>query len=600
MKKITSLLLMLLFAVTVANAKYTYWGYAGKAAADLPYGSIGTRQGKAAIYIPAEVAQMYKGLKVTGMRFSLTDKAETVKAFVAKDLNGAYATEKMADMGSNKGLNSVLFDEAYTITGEPFYLGYEYTSDINVVGVTDEYCEGANFTDFGKGWTDNTKLTPNNAPALALQMRVEGTELPVDVAICGVKKVVTNVGSTYEIKGKLLNFAAAKITSLRIGYTIGNAEEQFADIEQTVAARAEDEFAITCNAPDTKGCENMKVRLVEVNGKEDAYAANNTYTSTIVTANVQDVKRVYMEEYTGLKCSWCVRGIEEISQNHTKFPGQFVAMAKHCFSGTPTELECPSYAYSAGNGFPRGSYDRRRINNLNPEDKNELYVKAFINSGSVLGIDAIANFTDDNHSKVSATAVVKFNREQPNANYGLAFAVIENDVKGYKQKNGYAGSVKSYYGWEKKGGLVALDLQHVARLGYETNEGISDVFPKQINSGDAFSHTIELNLPKNIQDYKNLKLIAFVIDRNSKYVENVVEVPIKEMQPTETAIRDINNVETPTITFLNGYIDALDFDGKISVYTVDGKAVANTNLKPGMYIVRLTKGKQTFVKKIVL
>lgn len=99
MKNITSLLLMLLFAVTAANAKYTYWGYAGKTAADLPYGSIGTRQGKAAIYIPAEVAQMYKGLKVTCMRFSLTDKAETVKAFVAEDLNAAYATEKMADMG---------------------------------------------------------------------------------------------------------------------------------------------------------------------------------------------------------------------------------------------------------------------------------------------------------------------------------------------------------------------------------------------------------------------------------------------------------------------------------------------------------------------
>ena len=224
MKKITSLLLMLLLVVTAANAKNTYWGYAGKAAVDLPYGSIGTRQGKAAIYIPAEVAQMYKGLKVTGI--SLTDKAETVKAFVAEDLNGAYATEKMADMG-NKGLNSVLFDEAYTITGDPFYIGYEFTSDINVVGVTDEYCEGGNFTDFGSGWTDNTKQTPDNAPALALQMRVEGTEIPVDVAICGVKKVITAVGDTYQIKGKLLNFAAAKITSLRFGYTIGNSEEQF-------------------------------------------------------------------------------------------------------------------------------------------------------------------------------------------------------------------------------------------------------------------------------------------------------------------------------------------------------------------------------------
>ena len=42
MKKITTLLLMLLLMATAANAKYTYWGYAGKAAVDLPYGSIGT------------------------------------------------------------------------------------------------------------------------------------------------------------------------------------------------------------------------------------------------------------------------------------------------------------------------------------------------------------------------------------------------------------------------------------------------------------------------------------------------------------------------------------------------------------------------------
>ena len=42
------------------------------------------------------------------------------------------------------------------------------------------------------------------------------------------------------------------------------------------------------------------------------------------------------------------------------------------------------------------------------------------------------------------------------------------------------------------------------------------------------------------------------------------------------------------------------FDDAKHAYTVDGKAVANTNLKSGMYIVRLTKGKQTFVKKIVL
>ena len=49
---------------------------------------------------------------------------------------------------------------------------------------------------------------------------------------------------------------------------------------------------------------------------------------------------------------------------------------------------------------------------------------------------------DDNHSKVTATAVMKFNREQTNANYGLAFAVIENDVTGYKQRNAYGTAIR--------------------------------------------------------------------------------------------------------------------------------------------------------------
>ena len=599
MKKLTTLLLALLFVATAANAKYTFWGYADKTAVDECYGKIGTRQGKAAIYVPEEVAQMYKGLKVNGLRFALTDPAQSVRVFVTEDLNGTYAAEKTTET-ANKGLNSVKFDTngSYTITGEPFYVGYEYTGDINVVGVTDEYFPGANFTDFGEGWVDNTAQTPANANALAIQMRIEGNDIPVDAALCGIKPVITSVGDTYEVKGKLLNFSAAKVQNFRLGYTIGKGEEQFVDIEKTVSERSADEFSFSCNAPESKGKETLAVRLVSVNGAEDAYADNNTYSTSIVTANVELKKRVYMEEYTGLGCGYCVRGIVDIENLTAKYPSQFVAIAKHCYGGTPSELLCPSYEYTVGGGFPKATIDRRQTNNIDV-DKDPIWVNGFIKAGTAVGIDAIATFAPGDVSKVNVVAVAKFLRDLANANYGLALAIVENDVTGYQQTNNYAGAVTAMNGWEKKGKYVDVSLQHVARLGYETNNGVS-IFPQEIKAYESFFHEVQLQLSDNVQDYHNLQLIAFIIDRNSKYVENVVEVPIKETAPEETAIRDINNSDVPTINIVNGYVDAPDFDGIVRVYTVDGKAIANTNLKSGMYIVKLVKGKQTFVKKIVL
>lgn len=600
MKKLYTLLLALMLTGTAAEAKYSYWGYADKTAVGTPYGSIGSSEGKAAIYIPQEVAQMYKGLKVTGLRFSLTDAATSMRIFATDDLNGTYNTEK-ATGAANKGLNAVTFDTPYTITGEPFYVGYEFTADINVVGVTDEYCQGANFTDFGSGWTDNTMLTPDNACALAIQMRVDGDDIPVDVALSGVKPVITSVGDSYELKGKLLNFSAAKVNNFRIGYTVADGEEQFADVEQTISARGDGDFTVACQAPDSKGKKSLKVRLVQVNGAADDYDANNTYSTDIVTANVEMKKRVYMEEYTGLGCGFCVRGIVDIEKLTEKFPKQFVAIAKHCYGDTPDALLSPTYDYVISGGFPKATIDRRISNNIEI-DSDPTYVRAFINNGTAAGIDAIATFVPGSTNKVKATAVAKFVRNVPNANYGLAFAVVEYNVTGYKQTNNYYGSANPMDGWEKKPKKVDVTLQHVARMGYEVVNGISDVFPKEINAYESFAHEVELTLPSTVRDPKNLKLIAFIIDRNNKgYIENVVEVPIEEAVETPpTAISDLNADEEPQLTVLNGYIDAPGFDGTVRVYTIDGKAVANTNLKSGVYIVRLCKGKHTFVKKMAL
>lgn len=112
MKKITTLLLMLLLVATAANAKFAYWGYCDKDIVGA-YGS--SAYGKAAIYIPAEVAQLYKGCQLTGVRVGLAAQASKLSVFATTDLNATPFAQKVSDK-ANKGNNIVKFDAAYTIT----------------------------------------------------------------------------------------------------------------------------------------------------------------------------------------------------------------------------------------------------------------------------------------------------------------------------------------------------------------------------------------------------------------------------------------------------------------------------------------------------
>ena len=123
MKKFYSLIMLLLLCVSAAQAKFTYWGYGDKTISSQ---NGAATAGKAAIYIPAELAQCYVGKTVTGVRVGLAANVQSMSVFISTDLNGAPIATKEADIAV-AGLNSaVKFDSPYTITGEGFYIGYEY------------------------------------------------------------------------------------------------------------------------------------------------------------------------------------------------------------------------------------------------------------------------------------------------------------------------------------------------------------------------------------------------------------------------------------------------------------------------------------------
>lgn len=596
MKKIALLLLMLLLVTTAAKAKFTYWGYGDKTIVGT-YGAKSTKSGKAAIYIPAEVAKVYKGLSLTGVRIGLTNQPTTLRVFVAKDLNGSYNEEETYN-DANEGLNIIKFSKPYTIDGDGFYVGYEFEAEKNVVGYTDEHYDNANFTDFGSGWSDNAKANPNSSNALSIQMRVEGNTLPLDFTVCGMTTTTVNTGEDFQLKGKIINLSASKAENFRLGYTVGTEEEKFVDLSLPINERGEGEFAIDCQSFSAKGKYDVAVRLVSVDGEADAYQGNDRTTSTVYAANVLMQKRAYMEEYTGTGCKWCVRGIVGIEKCQERFGNRFVAIAKHCYS-VISALSSPTYDYIVGGGFPKCIIDRKIACDPGPTTA-PVNVQACINQGTKAGIDAIASFAPGDTATVNITGFAKFSSSYPNANYRFAFAVIENNVKGFKQQNAYYGTSGDMNGWEKKPSPVAVDLMHVARMGLGISNGIENSIPKEIEANKIISYTTNLTMPSNVQNYRNLKAIALIMDKSTNYIENVIEVPIAETAPIVSAIKDVDssNTTAPAITITDGCVTADGFNGQISIYTLDGKKVSNRGLQPGMYIVKLSNGKQTFVKKI--
>ena len=594
MKKITTLLLMLLLMATAANAKFAYWGYCDKDIVGA-YGS--SAYGKAAIYIPAEVAQLYKGCQLTGVRVGLAAQASKLSVFATTDLNATPFATKVSDK-ANKGNNIVKFDAPYTITGEAFYIGYEVSGLDACIGYVANKTAYSNYTDFGNGWVDNAA---NGANALSLTARIEADNLPVDLSVMGLRDIATKENEPFNVSAKVVNLSATKLYSYRIAYSVDGGEEQFVDFDETLGDRSENVFSFTHPGIKTKGTHKLKVRVV---AEEDVNPANDATECNVMMTSVAITKRVLMEEATGLYCGNCPRGIVSINTMHEEYPDNFIAIARHNYTGTPSELLCPSYEYADWGVYPHAAVDRRVDFDPDPTTTRQ-YVNAILNNIQVVaGIDAKANFVAGDYSHINVNADVQFTKDFTNCNFALALAIIEDNVTKadgslYAQNNAYAGgSWGTMGGWESKGSMVSIVLNHVARAGYGVKSGIDNSIPSgDVNSNTIYNYNTVISVPSNVRDRNNIKVVAFLINRgDGGYVENAIEVPV--LEAGETSIADITSTPAPDLSLHNGSIVADGFNGKLQVYTVGGQLVKNASLARGMYIVRGTDGKQSFVKKI--
>ena len=298
-------LLAMMLCLPIKAAK-TYWGYCN-GVDPVAFGTKNT--GKCAIYIPADVAQVYKGFTVSAVKYGLAAQASNVEVFITKDLNAdPIVTKKAAVSNVYKGWNEEALTTPYEIDGEGFYIGYSNSASVVSMGVTSTFSENACWADLGDGWKNYTTEMGETAKALAIQARITGDNLPLDLMLYTEQKDIAVLkGEPCKFEFSVKNLSAVVVRNLQVGYSIDGGEETVCDFKTAMGSNINKSFTIEHDGFNVVGNHTLKLRVVSINGKDDAYAPNSESALALSVKNSVPAQRLVAEEGTGTCASFARR-----------------------------------------------------------------------------------------------------------------------------------------------------------------------------------------------------------------------------------------------------------------------------------------------------
>lgn len=199
------------------------WGlnggiYDGLSLKEFAYGTaindMGANNVEYAVKLKKEIAENYKGNKITAITFFTEEHNEVGYVFLSKDDNGYIMRQNVNARGG--AITTVHFDKPYTITGEPIYFGIGNKGSMGIPFARTDYTIPDNMyvrvlgSDYvicpatmGKWYYRHhggfVTIIGDPAPGypLPISITIEGQSLPLDASILSVK--VDGGDSTSEI-----------------------------------------------------------------------------------------------------------------------------------------------------------------------------------------------------------------------------------------------------------------------------------------------------------------------------------------------------------------------------------------------------------------
>jgi len=358
----------------------------------------------------------------------------------------------------------------------------------------------------------------------------------------GLKIKTLNVGSivqvntTQNIAGSMEVFGSNAVTSYTLNYSINNATP----ITQNITG-ANIPGLSTANythstqwTPTVNGSYNVKVWASNING-------DPTYSSDTLSKNVNVVttlvfRKVVLEEYTGIHCTYCPDGHKIANQYKALHPNDVFLINIHQGSFAVPSAGEPDFRTSFGDalanqtgltGYPSGTINRRVFP---PNTSTALSRSVWAAKGDeVLAMPTYANMAitsasvDAQSRLLSVTVQVNYHANGPAINM-MNVALLQNNIEG-PQTGGSTNPAQM---------LPNGKYNHMHALRHLLTGQWGDTISNTSN-GTVFTKTYTYTLPNSIVNIDlelgNIEIVAFVAEGKQEIITgasslvNITNIP---------------------------------------------------------------------------
>jgi hypothetical protein len=156
--------------------------------------------------------------------------------------------------------------------------------------------------------------------------------------------------------------------------------------------------------------------------------------------------------------------------------------------------------------------------------------------------------------------------------------------------------------------ITPFVFNHVGRAIYSA-DGVENSIQGAITPDFSYTHSMDIALPDTaIQNKDNVHVVALLLDSQTGEIVNAAQV----MLDGTSGIGGIRNSDpvVATVEASNGLLTVNATNARAQIFTTDGRLVATKNVngtrvipmngKKGIFMVRISNGESSIVKKVVL
>lgn len=587
------------------------WGYCNN-----PYNAYPFPAGelKGAIKMTSDVTTDFAGAQITEImvgnptKQDYTNPIKTATVWISESLNGEPIVSTSGKLGSKAfEWSSINLETPYTIeAGKEIYIGYTITvpKGNGIYGlITDNYKPQNNESAYvystfeGVDNRGNLKFGDNYSwqavgeyfGNLSIQAKVIGDQLPTNMAVIpqAVVPSATTANTPFNVKLYAVNIAANAVKDIDVTFEVAGEDAQVKNIKLQkdiyYGEASEEKAQFVC---EQIGTLDYKLYISAVNGEpcDTGYAL----TGNILSLESGFKRNLVFEEGTGTWCGWCVVGYAGMEYMKETYDDKgFIGIAVHQGDAMASLDRGGAYA-SFGqyfDSFPSAFLNRDWSADIYPDPYvlEEEY-EALINVPAIVEISAEISGESIDSRDIKLKTKTQFCTDSDNVNYGIAYAVVEDNVGPYPQQNNASGQNRDFFGFEKKGKVVPLTFNDVAR-NCSHPEAFKGSIPTEVKVGETYEYTMDINL-SDVKDLENYRVIAMVIDNKTGQIQNACQAT-NILSGVESVI---GNESSFVANGGKGWI-CVSCDTPANIYNASGRMVAEgvesgvINVPAGVYIV---------------